>query len=199
FKTGIVPWDAQIMPLVKSVGVFKCPDDSSSAPPGQNIRSYAMNHWQQPCDNCSNNDDNSSPAGQNISLVRSPATTILICEKQDADTNHTSILGSVGNNNEHTEAALYPNNGNNPSGADGNNFNGGVTSIHNGATQLNYAFCDGHVKSLKVMGQSNGNAGANDATRGYNCGGTPTTCTTGIGTITISGGPSDWGLWNILQ
>ncbi|MDQ2731319.1 MAG: hypothetical protein M3Y56_06645 [Armatimonadota bacterium] len=178
FGTGNVPWDMQIMPLIKSAGVFKCPDDSNSAPTGQQQRSYGLNHWQAP-----GNGDNNSPPGQNISLVTSPATTILIAEKQNAN----NILGTTTGNN--TEAVLWPNDG--VTSGSGNNFpgNGFVNAVHNGQKYNNYAFCDGHVKAIITNGNNN------DGTHINGCQNTP--CALSVGSITTPN--SDWGLWDINQ
>ncbi|MDQ2732784.1 MAG: hypothetical protein M3Y56_14090 [Armatimonadota bacterium] len=193
---GNTPWDSQLLSLVKSTGVFKCPDDSSAPPAGTQVRSYGMNHW--------NGDDTASPAGQNLSKVSSPATTILIAEKEIQ--NGSNYLGNVSQNGGNsTEAVLYPNNG--VDNGDGNGFNF-QTAIHNGQTQNNYAFCDGHVKSIRANG-----GGTQGTLRqpgdGTVCasGNGNAPCVTALGTINLVPNPSNdccgyqygWGLWTINQ
>ena len=66
-------WAGQIYPYVKSTGVFKCPDDSTSLP-GTDV-SYGFNR------NCAKYTYNPTPAdGQSLAAFTSPAKTVLLFE-----------------------------------------------------------------------------------------------------------------------
>ncbi len=122
-RGGTSPWDTAIYSYVKSQGVFKCPDDSSNQ--GTNAdRSYSDNYdWN----NDSGNRDNITPIGQNLSAIRGPATTIILAERETGGP--CSYLGSPNCQNTSPDNAL--------------------AVVHNNQTLGNYAFSDGHVKSLR--------------------------------------------------
>ena len=66
-------WAGQIYPYVKSVGVFKCPDDSTSLP--GTVFSYGFNR------NCAVYTYNPTPAnGQSLAAFTSPAKSVLLFE-----------------------------------------------------------------------------------------------------------------------
>jgi prepilin-type N-terminal cleavage/methylation domain-containing protein/prepilin-type processing-associated H-X9-DG protein len=135
-------WAAQILPYVKSNGVFKCPDDTYSrgatdvdhngnSIPGSTpqITSYSMSlawgDW----------DGNWSAGGHTaIAGITSPASTIVLSERWNGY--HFLQVGWAQDNwCDNGEFFRGQNNG--PAGATG----------HNGLS--NYAFCDGHVKAMR--------------------------------------------------
>ena len=66
-------WAGQIYPYIKSVGVFKCPDDSTNLP--GTVVSYGFNR------NCAVYTYNPTPAaGQSLAAFTSPAKTVLLFE-----------------------------------------------------------------------------------------------------------------------
>ncbi|MDQ2730986.1 MAG: DUF1559 domain-containing protein, partial [Armatimonadota bacterium] len=70
--TSFGGWAGQIYPLVKSRGVFSCPDDSTSAGAKPGICSYAMN---------ANLVQGSGPGGMGaLSVLVAPANTVLFDE-----------------------------------------------------------------------------------------------------------------------
>jgi prepilin-type N-terminal cleavage/methylation domain-containing protein/prepilin-type processing-associated H-X9-DG protein len=143
------PYDVQIYPYVKSVGVFKCPDDSSApfsgfftssptlyaaAPyPSGNVRSYSVNidyaNWPYP--NGPNTGDNTGPAkspmGASIAATPAPATTILLGERFASGCNQLGLAYC-----DDIAIATPP------------------VNVHVGNTISNFLFADGHVKSLPI-------------------------------------------------
>ncbi len=170
-----IGWADAIYPNIKSVGVFKCPDLSSSpnatGVDGQTAASaYCINEkvageWNQV------NDPNQKTAINN-SLLSFPASTILLAEAS-SQSNETSM----GSNNEewgNTGAA------NQRLVQDASGSSQAPLQRHNSGG-ANYLFCDGHVKFLQAskMGLANPAQANNtniDAAVATNDGSLPTYC-----------------------
>ncbi|BDI32081.1 hypothetical protein CCAX7_41320 [Capsulimonas corticalis] len=85
-----VGWAGKIYPYVKSVAVFKCPDDSGSVTP---VISYAMNGNFIP--------DHSTAAAISIAKLNSPASTVFLLEVSQyqsppvSDFTHEAVSGDT--------------------------------------------------------------------------------------------------------
>jgi len=66
-------WAGPISPYIKSTGVFKCPDDSTSQTVVNNISLYPVSYAF-----------NSNAAGQTVASQQAPASTVLLYEVQGA-------------------------------------------------------------------------------------------------------------------
>jgi len=178
-------WVYSVQPYLKSIPVFKCPDDALSGPVpapdawmGWRI-SYAINGYYD------TNWDNSlgafplrGPAGiastsgwmqpdhQSLAAIAAPARTILLTEKFSVDIK--GLSGSPGNTSNYADDQMFlgpdadgdgmgaqntPDGtrsttvcANGPTPTCDNGRNGAVSAHHNGRS--NFAFCDGHVKSM---------------------------------------------------
>ena len=73
-------WAGQIYPYVKSVGVFKCPDD----PTAGNVSSYAYNSNVTTANPAPTSCSSAVPVGMSIAQYNSPAKTILLAEVQNS-------------------------------------------------------------------------------------------------------------------
>ena len=136
---GCGGWANQVQPFIKSTGVMRCPDDSSTA---TNI-SYAMNIWL-----CWN------PGNITLAQFNSPASTLMVFEAssdpgsgendgfQDACGGFTLHTGLMGNR---TDPTTY-------SGADATPIM--PTGWHTDGS--NFLAADGHVKWLRGAAVSNG-------------------------------------------
>jgi prepilin-type N-terminal cleavage/methylation domain-containing protein/prepilin-type processing-associated H-X9-DG protein len=200
-------WGGRVYPYVKSTAVFKCPDDSTTLPPGNSYTiSYAANFNFLRTD--TTNDPNDPHTGQNLASLSSPAKTVFICETQGAyapllDPTENNGNGGVNNvvsptTNGNYNGTVYAFNGYGQGGrmatgclgglncsaylANSTNFYEGftgVTGIHTDGS--NYMMCDGHVKWLRGSQVSGGsNAIAADCQQG---GGAPADCTTTVQTM----------------
>lgn len=133
FNSGDVAnrgWATEIYPFVKSVGVYKCPDDSTA-----NAKvSYGMNYaifGGIPSGGYSENKN-----GMSLAQLASPASTVLV-EEGDVDTQDPSLPPS-----------LTPNTF---SGIGGGNLSNISNRHDKDATKAeNYLACDGHVKYVKI-------------------------------------------------
>ena len=152
-------WAGQMYSYVKSVGVFKCPDDSGNPPPGYATLSYGAN---------------SNLTGKTLAQFNAPASTILFFEAQ-------GVSAQVTNPNETDSAVGWaaandpPPNTNNPPNASpkyatgsigGHLPAGSMLSSSNGCVHTdgaNYAAADGHVKFVRPGSVSGGpSGGTND-------------------------------------
>ena len=201
-------WAGQVYPFVKSVGVLKCPDDSTSGQQATLDVDTTGNFFAVggagitgavPVSYGYNRDLAKVPNGGGVSIggialadLTAPAGTILFyeCQGQQADVMNLGVGGvdgsSPGGN------GIYPPGNNGPKYVTGQfpgspAANAGLYSsnpVHTAGA--NYAFTDGHVKYLLSSGIS---AGWNNQAGG--CGVYPNDYTTG--TTTLSGGASPVG------
>jgi prepilin-type N-terminal cleavage/methylation domain-containing protein/prepilin-type processing-associated H-X9-DG protein len=118
--SSYAPYDTEIMPYVKSIQIFRCPDDSSGNNPA---RSYAANlDWN----NKGGARAAETPFSNTLAAETSPATSIMLAERQQAG---CGTVGGIGC------ADTFPDNG--------------LAVVHTSSTQGNYTFCDGHSKSVR--------------------------------------------------
>ena len=131
-------WATAIYPFVKSVGIYKCPDDSI----GNSKVSYGMNYaifGGTPAGGYHDND-----AGLSLAQLAGPASTALVYEGSE-DSHDPSVPASLtpdtfsgyGNGNRTTIA---------------NPVSGDFTTRHDKEATMstNFLACDGHVKYIKV-------------------------------------------------
>ncbi|MCW3059715.1 MAG: prepilin-type N-terminal cleavage/methylation domain [Capsulimonas sp.] len=151
-------WAHPIIPYLKSIGVYKCPDDSTSYNPGFGVWqtvSYSMND--------SLLGDGSRDAANNVhttalATLAAPASTVLLCEAFGA----TMDINNATTTSDYSTGATMDQNfwGGCASGciayyATGNPVANTLRSAPGGATGThtdgsNYLACDGHVKWLKA-------------------------------------------------
>ena len=124
-------WATEIYPLVKSVGVFKCPDDSITSSKVSYAMNYAIFVGTPGLGNYSEN-----KSGMSLAQLASPASTALAYEG-NADSHDPSVPPSL-------TPDTYSGVGN------GNSYD--IAKYHDkDATQSeNYLACDGHVKYVKI-------------------------------------------------
>lgn len=155
-------WVRTTQPYVKNFQVFRCPSDSipvkTDFNPWGGIRvSYASNGYM--------NWDGSNwsvmgvmgmsqswmgTVAQTIAAVNRPAETVLLSEKHTGGNISDFAIGCVFtgvNWWDYYGEGEIPNGTLSPANAYPNGPNGAVTAKH--SEQANFAFCDGHVKSLK--------------------------------------------------
>ena len=128
-------WATAIYPFVKSVGVYKCPDDSIA----NSKVSYGMNYaifGGIPTNPNSPAAYNQNKNGMSLAQLASPASTVLAYEG-NADSHDPSVPPSL-------TPDTYSGVGN------GNSYD--IANYHDkDATQSeNYLACDGHVKYVKI-------------------------------------------------
>ncbi len=163
-------WAGRIYPYVKSVGVYKCPDDPTTAVSPYSPVSYAMNH-------------NLAPNGTiSISTYNAPASTVLCYEVQGVPCLITDILEGSQNFTVAPPSGYFSAGGTGTSGyPEGAKWGGGQgttkdvmgaspggiaglaseTAVHTNGS--NYLALDGHVKYLQAAQVSPG-YGASAAT-----------------------------------
>ncbi len=173
-----VGWAGQIYPYVKSVGVFKCPDDATVAAGGAVPVSFSYNGL-----NICRSDatvDGVVGANSSNSALLGPSNTVLLYESQGStavitDGNETCPSGQVGSaNNLPTMSGIGNGEENYDAGGDtiggwlGNNYyaTGLIANSTNNANFLtnggahtggsNYLMADGHVKWLRPGSVSSG-------------------------------------------
>ncbi|BDI28365.1 hypothetical protein CCAX7_004160 [Capsulimonas corticalis] len=159
-------WAYTTQPYVKSYNVFRCPDDSAAVTGnGVPAKSYHVNTFL--CDSGFATCGPMSPGGDwatgatplvtpSLASINRPADTILIAEAHNAE--------SVAHNSAQKGDGIFASAsfigqswqdgflgfGEIPDGKATGNYpfgpNGAVTAAHTG--RANFAFCDGHVKSL---------------------------------------------------
>jgi len=176
-------WGAGLYPYVKSAGVYKCPDDSTSPSAGMQVVSYGANY------NVLNPTNNNpfvpgSSHASTLAQVGSPSSTVLLFEVQGVQ---TALTGPVETDTSAagTCATGYWTNGSGfgaPSGSVGTYATGNppgqklnlisAGTVHTAGS--NFLAADGHVKSLTPSRISGGyNASTADvAQTGGNAAGT---------------------------
>ncbi|MDQ2731994.1 MAG: DUF1559 domain-containing protein [Armatimonadota bacterium] len=150
-------WLSAVYPLIKSTGVFKCPDDSTTAIAPQLPISYAINY------NCVQQASGNN-VGPKLSNFVAPASTVLVLEAKDVTMNPLDLTQQQWNNNNGTNnSASFGANwwgcntavGNIDNNGGGGRFDPNNTR-HNGNTVANYLLVDGHVKALRPTQVSGG-------------------------------------------
>ncbi len=161
-------WGGKVYPFVKSTGVFKCPDDSTPVSGVLVPVSYAFNR----------NLDGGQPGGA-LSGDSSPAVTVQLSEAIGAQADITNSSSENGVPYQYIPTASSP-------GTDGGDSGGGWIDQSNGASNdtgvmgnppntkgknsmsggrhtggANYTLADGHVKYLRSISVSPGNAAIN--------------------------------------
>jgi prepilin-type N-terminal cleavage/methylation domain-containing protein/prepilin-type processing-associated H-X9-DG protein len=121
-------WEDEIYSYLKSSGVYHCPDDSN----GGTKTSYAANAYSGSAGNYAV----FSPTGTNLSILATPANTVLFAELPGAG-NGTTVSAVYGPGNLTLGAAVGS------AGA----WN---AVVHGGNQGSNYAYADGHVKYLQA-------------------------------------------------
>ena len=158
-------WAGRIYPYVKSVGSFKCPDDSTVAAVPFYVNSYGFN-----TNALLDNPGISPPSPVGLSEFAAPASTILLFE---VDTNVADLLNPVeasaarGNAGQKcggisaggpTANTVYY-----ATGAVGSRTGMVLTLKPRHSDGANYAFADGHAKFLRPAQVSGGNDASNAA------------------------------------
>ncbi len=162
-----VGWAGEVYPYVKSIGVFKCPDDSTSpataAGPAGGIR--------QPCSYGMNHNITATSGTGNLSQMNAPANTIMLFEVQGSqveltDPNEADSLNGFGYNQnagylDNSASTAWNRGANyatgpmcNPPTIDTSTNPSDKTGRH--TDNANYAFVDGHVKYVRGSGISAG-------------------------------------------
>lgn len=168
-------WARVVQPYIKSVDVFRCPDDFGATPSASNTSyaswmgpriSYAVNgliKW-----NGTSNQVNGlmtmqqgwiDPNTQTLAAVKQPASTIMIAERDHV---YKTAEATAGATIDFGPASMIMNGAYNwfapdliPDGSkaltadpyDPNGPNGAVMAVHSGFA--NFCFADGHVKAMK--------------------------------------------------
>jgi prepilin-type N-terminal cleavage/methylation domain-containing protein/prepilin-type processing-associated H-X9-DG protein len=198
-------WAGAIYQYVKSTGVYKCPDDSSSPGPAWEINSNGNNaaFGSQPTVTVSygyNRDlvdvTTSRGSGYSLSALAAPASTVLLfeCQGQAADvTNAGAAVGTLDGGSPAGNGVFGA--GNNPPKYVTGQFpgtpsaNAGLFSANAVHTDgANYLLNDGHVKYLRAPAVS---VGWNNQGSTANCGAFPgnyAAGTTTFGAHAVGGG-----------
>ena len=190
YPTESTPWQSSwiciVQPYIKSYGVFKCPDDShtlTTAFDSGPVTSYSANgaigyDWKtanawvfegviHPGGTTYTNDKN-NPSPRSLAQVNFPSSTILLTERY-GDPNDT-LANQQGPFNPYHHHFMNGDGipGNTCGAPDGNAANLKIARSHNDMS--NFAFCDGHVKTMRpystVNMQSNQNSGCNASVTG---------------------------------
>ncbi len=187
-------WAGEVYPYVKSVGAFKCPDDST-APAGA---AGPRGGIRQPCSYGFNHNITVTSGTGTLAQMNAPANTIMLFEVQGSqaemtDPNEADSLvgwGFAGNSGWLDNGASTNYNTNNganyangpigtPVHVDTKNNPSNKTGRH--TDNANYAFVDGHVKYLRGSGVSPGNNAADANTGQVNS--TQSAAGTGVSTF----------------
>jgi len=171
---GDAQWAPIISPYIKNVGVFGDPDDSLGGKITANPNawegiqmSYAVNGLRTVWDASGTDyclgvicEDGPGVNGQvvNSSNVNQPSSVILLTENWSSQmaaagdqVNYSNFFGGIFTGSQYYEALQLPNqcgtaNGGSTCGKFPFGINGGVST--HGGNQANFAFCDGHPKSM---------------------------------------------------
>lgn len=171
---GDAQWAPVISPYVKSAGVFGCPDDSDGGKitPSPNswqgiMMSYAVNGLKNIYASsgneclgvmCMDEPNHLDSEVVNSSSVNQPASVILLSENWSSQMaaagdqiNYSNFFGGIFTGIPYWETLQLPNqcgtaNSETSCGSFPYGINGAVST--HGGNQANFAFCDGHVKSM---------------------------------------------------
>jgi prepilin-type N-terminal cleavage/methylation domain-containing protein/prepilin-type processing-associated H-X9-DG protein len=171
---GDAQWAPVTSPYLKNVGILGCPDDSDGGKttPAPNafegiMMSYAVNGLRNVWDSSGTDyclgvmcEDGPGVNGQavNSSSVNQPASVILLSENWSSQMaaagdqiNYSNFFGGIFTGSQYYESLQLPNQCGTANGAStcGNfpyGINGGVST--HGGNMANFAWCDGHAKSM---------------------------------------------------
>ncbi len=136
-------WAGRIYPYVKSTGVFKCPDDSTTATGANVVDSYAENA------NIAHYPYGGTPLvnGTPLSVIQAPASSVLLFEDPGYAldvTNPTEVYSQIGYGTQPVGATNCT--------TTNTDFTAKIAANrHDQTTYLdNYLMADGHVKMLPV-------------------------------------------------
>jgi prepilin-type N-terminal cleavage/methylation domain-containing protein/prepilin-type processing-associated H-X9-DG protein len=153
-------WGVGIYPYVKSTGVYKCPDDPTSATAPNVPVSYAYN-WSLM--NIVQTTGNYAvyPGAQNIAGLNAPSSTVLLFECQGVSFNPTTTASNDTSPTGPMDPGFWGGRFANNSGqyATGSDPMKAVNVISSGPVHTdgaNYLACDGHVKYLRPSRISGG-------------------------------------------
>lgn len=150
-------WAVGVYPYVKSTGVFKCPDDPTTATAPNVPISYAIN-W-----NLVNTSlqSGSNIVAENLAVQNAPASTVLAFEVQGQSFNPTGLVA-----NDYSPSGVMDEGfwggqlgGNSGQFATGSDPIKPIDNISGGAVHTsgaNYLCCDGHAKWLRSARISGG-------------------------------------------
>ena len=174
-----VGWAAQLYPYVKSTGVYKCPDDSTTgaAATATTLATYPVSYGYNGINICRTDGLNSGAqgAGSALAAFQSPAKTVLLYEVSNVASSITDPMSGCtapcqGNgpvmSGTGTGEELYDNNNNNNTMKLTTGFQGYSGTpilfgnvVHSGGTSVggaNYLLADGHAKFLPFTSVSYG-------------------------------------------
>ena len=162
-----IGWAGEVYPYVKSVGVYKCPDDATS--PGGNGPRGGV---RQPCSYAMNHNITATSGTGTLAQMNAPANTIMLFEVQGSqveltDPNEADSIDGFGYTDnagylDHGASTRYGNKANYAMGPIGNPVYTDTTgtlplnTTGRHTDNANYAFVDGHVKYLRGSAVSPG-------------------------------------------
>jgi prepilin-type N-terminal cleavage/methylation domain-containing protein/prepilin-type processing-associated H-X9-DG protein len=170
-------WEQKVLPYIKAIGVFGCPDDPGAGAVDQAnswkgvVESYAVNGnigypastgYKQALIGVMGIDGwgltTANYSAAPLSQIGRPSDTILMGEKYNSDL-AVAKKGESGNWSNYGDSDVFvgvtwtgdnvplPNGTLAPAAYPGGAF-GGVSAHHAGGTVANFVFCDGHVKAM---------------------------------------------------
>jgi prepilin-type N-terminal cleavage/methylation domain-containing protein/prepilin-type processing-associated H-X9-DG protein len=187
-------WVHPVYPYVKSVGIFKCPDDPSSYNPGFGVWNPVSYDINDSLVGDGNRDSSGNPHTAALAQLNAPASTIMLCEAFGAT---MDVANSSGTQPDYSPSVTGDSNfwGGNPAGPNGKYatgdppgqnltvYNGSKTGVHTDGS--NFLACDGHVKYQRPSAISPGKDAVN-ASDPENDGGEHAA---GTGYMNVDGGP----------
>jgi len=154
-------WAVGVYPYVKSTGVFKCPDDPTTATAPFVPISYAIN-WNLINTTQQGGNNNTAEA---IAVQNAPASTVLAFEVQGQSFNPTGLVGNDTSPSATMDGGFWGGRMGNNSGqfATGSDPIKPINNISSGPVHTsgaNYLCCDGHAKWLRSASISGGGVAA---------------------------------------
>jgi prepilin-type N-terminal cleavage/methylation domain-containing protein/prepilin-type processing-associated H-X9-DG protein len=158
-------WGVGIYPYVKSTGVFKCPDDPTTATAPNVPVSYAYNWSLMNSVQTTGNYNGPYPGAQTLSALHAPSSTVLLFECQGEQFNPTATASNDTSPSGPMDPQFWNGYFGNGSGlyATGSDPLKTVHVISTGPVHTdgaNYLACDGHVKYLRPSRISGGGIAA---------------------------------------
>jgi len=187
-------WVHPVYPYVKSVGLFKCPDDPSAYNPGFGVWNPVSYDINDSLVGDGNRDGGGGAHPAALAQLSAPASTVLLCEAFGAT---MDIANASGTQPDYSPSVTMDQNfwGGNPAGPNGRYatgnppgqsltlFNSAKNGIHTDGS--NYLACDGHVKYLRSSAISPGK----DALAAGDAENAAAEHATGTGYMNVNGGP----------
>jgi len=163
-------WVHPVYPYVKSVDLFKCPDDPSSYNPGFGIWKPVSYDINDSLVGDGNRDSGGTAHPAALAQLSAPASTVMLCEAFGAT---MDIANSSGTQPDYSPSVTGDTNfwGGNPAGGNGKYATGNPpgqnlglvswakTGVHTDGS--NFLACDGHVKYLRASTISPGKDAVN--------------------------------------